>query len=228
MGIFTRFRDIINSNINSMLDRAENPEKLIQHMIYEMEDTLVELKSTCAAAIAEQKTIGRRLDRLQSRERHWEMRAEIAVEKGRDDLAKQALKEKHRISRIVESLGLEAGEHSAIVDRYREDIILLEEKLVSAREKQRILVHRYVRAHHARRAQEEIRRSDSFESIMRFDEFEERLDRMDAEVDLVNGDRNHGLEEQFQDMITESRLEEELQALKASRQQRQPRPEAMA
>ena len=128
MGIFTRFRDIISSNINAMLDRAEDPEKLIKLMIREMEDTLVELKAACAGVIADRKKIGRRLSEVQERERHWESRAKLAVRKGRDDLAREALVEKRRFTRMAEGLLVESGEQDELINQYHDDIQQLENK----------------------------------------------------------------------------------------------------
>ena len=102
MGIFTRFTDIISSNINAMLDKAEDPEKMIKLMIREMEDTLVELKASCASVIAESKKMQRRLDEINARKSLWEDRVSLAVEKGRDDLAREALVEKKRFSKMVQ------------------------------------------------------------------------------------------------------------------------------
>src|SRR5512134_1131336 len=107
MGIFTRFRDIVSSNINAMLDRAEDPEKLIRLMIREMEDTLVELKAACAGVIAETKNIERQHDQSQSRSRLWGERAQLAVNKSRDDLAREALVEQRRYRQRMESLAQE-------------------------------------------------------------------------------------------------------------------------
>ena len=93
MGIFTRFRDIISSNLNAMLDKAEDPEKLIRLMIREMEDTLVEIKTACAGVMAGGKKIKRQIGSLGARAQYWEEKAELAVNKGRDDLAREALVE---------------------------------------------------------------------------------------------------------------------------------------
>ncbi|MBW1995316.1 MAG: PspA/IM30 family protein, partial [Deltaproteobacteria bacterium] len=98
MGIFTRFRDIVSSNINVMLDRAEDPEKLIKLMIREMEDTLVELKASCAGVMADSKRLARQLEDIESRIRYWEEKAGLAVRKARDDLAREALLEKRRFT----------------------------------------------------------------------------------------------------------------------------------
>ena len=133
MGIFTRFRDIVSSNINAMLDSAEDPEKLIRLMIREMEDTLIELKSACAGVMAGRKKVQRRLADVRDRVRLWEERAGMAVDKGRDDLAREALKEKQRYAEAIESLEVEAADHDDMVAQYQEDIQLLEEKLAGAR-----------------------------------------------------------------------------------------------
>ena len=90
MGIFTRFRDIISSNINAMLDKAEDPEKLISLMIREMEDTLVEIKASCAGVMANKKKLQRQMSEAQARSENWEQKAALAVTKGRDDLAREA------------------------------------------------------------------------------------------------------------------------------------------
>lgn len=154
MGIFTRFRDIISANINAMLDRAEDPEKLIKLMIREMEDTLVELKTSCAAVIAGRKNLQRRCGEIQSREDYWEDRARLAVDKGRDDLAREALSEKRRFTDMAKSLEIELSEHDDMVKQYQEDIRQLEDKLHAAREKQRMLIQRHIHARRKKRAQD--------------------------------------------------------------------------
>ena len=216
MGVFTRFRDIVSSNINSMLDRAEDPEKMIKLMIREMEDTLVELKASCAGIMAEKKKIQRRLEEMQSREELWAGRARMAVDKGRDDLAREALIEKRRFNQMTESLEQELIDNNALVNQYHDDIRQLEDKLGKAREKQRILVQRSIRARQAKQAQEEIRRMDNYETIAKFDELENRIERMEAEADLVNFGRKPDLEEEFEELMVDDDIERELASLKAS------------
>ena len=152
MGIFTRFRDIVTSNINAILDKAEDPEKMIRLMIQEMEDTLVEIRASCAGAMAEGKKIQRLLEHIRERATLWGGRAELAVEKGRDDLAREALLEKRRYSERTLSLHEEQSGCEALIEQYQHDITQLEDKLASVREKQRLLVQRHVRANHKRRA----------------------------------------------------------------------------
>jgi len=216
MGVFTRFRDIVSSNINAMLDRAEDPEKMIKLMIREMEDTLVELKASCAGIMAEKKKIQRRLEEMQSREELWAGRARMAVDKGRDDLAREALIEKKRFKQMTESLEQELIDNNALVNQYHDDIRQLEDKLAKAREKQRILVQRSIRARQAKQAQEEIRRVDNYETIAKFDELENRIERMEAEADLVNFGRKPDLEEEFEELMVDDDIERELASLKTS------------
>jgi phage shock protein A len=217
MGIFTRFRDIVSSNINAMLDRAEDPEKLVRLMIREMEDTLVELKSACAGVMADVKKVQRQRDEAAARTRIWLERAELAVSKGREDLAREALIEKRRYQQNEEALTREYDGHRSLSDQYQEDIRQLEDKLKSAREKQRLLVQRHVHAERKRRAQQEIRRSDSAEVILKFDELENRIERMETEAELMNYGRTQGLEDQLDRLSVDEDIERELEAMKAAR-----------
>jgi phage shock protein A len=214
MGIFTRFRDIVSSNINSMLDRAEDPEKLIRLMIREMEDTLVELKAACAGVMAETKRVQRRHEEADTRARFWADKAHLAVGKNRDELAREALVEKRRYRQSADALQQELADHQSLVAQYQADIGQLEEKLKSARDKQRVLVQRHIHAERKRRAQQEIRRIDSAEAVLRFDELENRIERMEAEADLVNFGRREPLEENFETLGFDEEIERELQALK--------------
>ena len=214
MGIFTRFRDIISSNLNAMLDKAEDPEKLIRLMIREMEDTLVEIKTACAGVMAGGKKIKRQLEGLGTRARYWEEKAELAVNKGRDDLAREALVEKRKFNRRIETLENDLAEHDLLIEQYQDDIRQLEEKLKSARDKQRMLVQRHIHAQKKMQAQAELRRIDSSETVMKFDEIENRIERMEAEADLVNYGKKTSLEEELERLSVDDEIENELRALK--------------
>ncbi len=214
MGIFTRFRDIISSNINAMLDKAEDPEKLIRLMIREIEDTLVEIKTACAGVMAGSKKIQRQLEGLRDRVGYWEEKAELAVNKGRDDLAREALVEKRKFTRQTESLENELAEHDDLIHQYQGDIRQLEEKLKSARDKQRMLVQRHIHAQSKIRAQKEIQRIDSSETVIKFGELENRIERMEAEAALVNYGSKTTLEEELERLSVDEEIENELQALK--------------
>jgi phage shock protein A len=216
MGIFTRFRDIVGSNFNSMLDRAEDPEKLIKLMIQEMEDTLIELKAACAGVMADNKKVERRLQGLDKRIDYWESKAGLAVHKGRDDLAREALLEKRRYSQQSRSLANDLTEHDALLAQYKDDIRQLEDKLKTAREKERLLVQRHIHAAGKKRAQEEMRRMDSADAIFKFEELELRIDQMEAEADLVNFGRKPTLEDELERLSLDEEIEGELKALKKS------------
>jgi len=216
MGIFTRFRDIVGSNINSMLDRAEDPEKLIRLMIQEMEDTLIELKAACAGVMAQSKKVERQRQMLEKRVGYWEEKAGLAVFKGRDDLARQALLEKRSHARRAASLANELAEHEALLAQYQDDIRQLEEKLKTAREKERLLVQRHIHAARKKRAQEEMRRMDSADAIYKFEELEHRIEHMEAEADLVNFGRRPTLQNELERLAVDEDIESELKALKAS------------
>jgi len=214
MGIFTRFRDIISSNINAILDKAEDPEKLIKLMIREMEDTLVEIKAACAGTMASSKKVQRQVDTLHDQIYYWEEKAELAVKKGRDDLAREALVEKRRHTRRIEGLENELTEHDLLIEQYQDDIRQLEDKLKSARDKQRLLVQRHIHANRKRQAQEEIRRVDNSDAMFKFDELENRIERMEAEADLVNFGKKSVLEAEFDTLGVDEEIEKELLALK--------------
>jgi len=214
MGIFTRFSDIISSNINSMLDKAEDPEKMIKLMIHEMEDTLIELKSSCAGVIAGRKKVERKLEEINDKKDLWGKRANLAVVKGRDNLAREALIEKRRFSVAAEALESELGEYAGLVAQYHEDISELESKLNNAKEKKRVLVQRHKRATGKKRAQQDIRRSNSGDTMARFDKLESRIEQMEAEADLVNMSNKPTIEEEFDNLASDDEIESELAKIK--------------
>jgi len=216
MGIFTRLRDIVNSNLNAMLDKAEDPEKLIRLMIQEMEDTLVEIRASCAEAMANEKKVQRTREAVIANAQQWEQRAQLAVNRGREDLAREALMEKRRYNERAKKLASESSQLSVLIEQYQADIVQLESKLTSAREKQRTLVQRHIHAHNKKRSEMEIRRMETSDTILRFEQFENRIERMEAEADLVNYGRNQILEEEITCLEGDEALEKELQDLKAS------------
>ncbi|RJX32717.1 MAG: phage shock protein PspA [Desulfarculus sp.] len=225
MGVFTRLRDIISSNINSMLDRAEDPEKLIRLIIQEMEDTLVEIKASCAGAMAARKKVARDLEAIRQRAADWQAKAELAVDKGREDLAREALLMRRDFSQRAQELEEELAASQEVVEQYHQDIAQLEQKLASVREKQRVLVQRHKLARQQKRAQGDIRRADSAAVLMRFEQFENRVERMEAEAKLVNLHRQPGLAREIDRLAGDEEVERELTALKRHKAQPPaPRP----
>ena len=217
MGIFTRVRDIISANINAMLDKAEDPEKLVKLIIREMEDTLVEIKASCAGAMAKKKRVLREVEVVEGRAKEWGDRAQLAVGKGREDLAREALVEKRRYTERRGALEVEAVQFDDLVAQYQQDIQQLEDKLAAARERQRILIERHTHASEKKRAEQHIRRFDSSDAIVKFEKFEQRVDRLEAEADLVNfGRKSASLKDEFAKLEGDEEIERELEALKAS------------
>jgi phage shock protein A len=199
-----------------MLDKAEDPEKMIKLMIHEMEDTLIELKSSCAGVIAGRKKVERKLEEIRGRKELWAERANLAVAKGRDNLAREALIEKRRFSVMAETLENELEEYGALVQQYQEDITELENKLNNAKEKKRVLVQRHRRATGKKRAQEDIRRSNSADTMARFDKLESRIEQMEAEAELVNMTKKPMVEEEFDNLASDDEIENELAKIKAA------------
>ena len=214
MGIFSRVRDIISSNINAMLDKAEDPEKLVRLMIQEMEDTLVEVKASCAGAIAARKRAQRAEDEARQRARNWEEKAELALAKGREDLAREALLEKRRHRERADILEQEAIQAETLIEQCRDEIVQIEAKLTAAREKQRALVQRHRGAQRRKRVQEDIRRFDTSDAFIRFEQFENRIERMEADAELVNYGRKPTLEDEFTRLEGDEDIERELNELK--------------
>ena len=143
MGIFTRFSDIVNSNINAILDKAEDPEKIVRLMIQEMEDTLVEVRSAAARSIADKKDLNRKLGLLEREQNDWDSKAELAIRKDREDLAKAALIEKSRASAASEILKADYAVIDEGLAKLNDDISRLEMKLLDAKARQKSLLARH-------------------------------------------------------------------------------------
>ncbi|MCX7019939.1 MAG: phage shock protein PspA [Candidatus Sumerlaeota bacterium] len=219
MGIFTRFRDIVTANLNAILDRAEDPEKMVRLMIQEMEDTLIEVKSGCAGFMAEQKRIERSLKQVEGEAEMWQARARLAVEKGRDDLARAALAEKQHYLHKSENLKNQLAQAREMVANTQTDIAQLEGKLNDAREKQRLIIQRRAAAANRFSAQSQIRRADTSEAFVKFEAYENGIGRLEAEADLVDSLRPKAanLHDKFTELEHEDVIEQELRQLKSEK-----------
>ncbi len=216
MGIFSRMTDIINSNINSILDKAEDPDKIIRMVIQEMEDTLVEVRSSAAKAIADQKDIERKVKRIEEAKTEWDKKAELAISKGRDDLAKGALIEKNKMSEMSEHLAEEVAHIQEALKRHEEDVVKLDSKLREAKAKKASLRARTKTATNQVRVRRNLydnRISDAFD---RFEKVEQRLDRIEGEAESYDlGNDGQSLEAQIKALETGDAVDQELAALKA-------------
>jgi len=221
MGIFTRFRDIVSSNINAMLDAAEDPEKMIRLMILEMEETLIEMKSAAAGTLATRERVSRSLADIRQRADRWEQNTRLALSRNREDLAREALAERRHLLDQAASLEAELAASEHLAADHREQIALLEKKLTSAREKQRLLIQRHVQATQKVRALHQIREVETGNTVIRFDQFEARIAQMEAAAGLIRPATAPNLEQQMADLERDSDIEKELQRIKAETAARQ-------
>ncbi len=212
MGIFSRIGEIVNANISAMLEKAEDPVKMVKMMIHEMEDTLMEIKSSAAEVIAEEKRINRNVRQFDEKSTSWQQKAELAVSRGRDDLAREALEQKLAYTRKGTALKGRQEEIKQLVDHYRADILRLEEKLQSARLRQRSLMERQQRQAKRRRVEEHIYQATTG-NLSRFDQLESRIDRVEADADVV-AMSNESLDRRFEELEHENEVEKELESLK--------------
>lgn len=216
MGIFSRFQDIVNANLTSILDRAEDPKKMIRLMIQEMEDTLVEVRTSSAKIIADKKELQRRVKALESEAANWLQKTELAISKGREDLAKGALIEKRRAEEAVEAGNAELSFIEEQISLLSDEIGQLQSKLDAARAKQKELIVR----EQTGRSRLEVRKRTNRETLNnafdKFEQYEQRLEELEAEVESYDmGKGNHSLSEEIADLAIEDEIEQELAALKS-------------
>ncbi len=216
MGIFSRLGDIVNANINSLLDRAEDPYKVIRMIVQEMEDTLVEVRATAAKAIAERKDLQRRIERCVTEAEDWRSKAEFALTRGREDLARGALTARARLNDKVELLREQLVELEQTLAQTNEDITQLETKLADAKKRERALASRRAAARRrgdSRRSRIDARIDDAY---ARFEEIERGLDSLEGEVEAADMGSRKSLREEFAELEAEAAVERELEALKAA------------
>jgi len=214
MGIFTRFSDIVNSNINAILDKAEDPEKIVRLMIQEMEDTLVEVRSAAARSIADKKDLNRKIEALEREQRDWSDKAELAMRKGREDLAKAALVEKSRVSGGVEILKEDYLAVDEGLAKLNEDIARLESKLEDAKTRQKALLARHKTANSRLAARKKIHDYKIEDAMVRFEAYTRRIDDVEGRVEAYDLGLPKDLNHEFAGLEAEESVKKELDALK--------------
>lgn len=186
MGLLSRMSDIVQSNINALLDKAEDPEKMIKHLILEMQDTLVEVRSVAATVLADKKQIERRISKLEIESANWQNKAQIALQKEREDLARAALGEKQRVDQALDSLHEQLNEVQESVNKLQNDSSQLNDKLLEAKAKQKTLLIRQ----RTQSSRLKLRHSDAYNkvdtAIVKFDQYERRIDDLEAQVDAFD------------------------------------------
>jgi phage shock protein A len=215
MGIFSRLADIVNSNINAILDRAEDPEKIIRLIIQEMEDTLVEVRSAAVRTIAERKEMERRVAALQREQEEWQRRAELAVTKGREDLAKGALTAKARVAQALAAEETQLARLAEALEKQNEDNGKLQTKLADAKAREKAMVARHKTASARLKVRTKLYDERIADAFARFEQVERTLDEMEGRVEALDLGRKKGLADELAGLEAESNVEEELAALKA-------------
>lgn len=214
MGIFSRLADIVNSNINAILDRAEDPEKIIRLIIQEMEDTLVEVRSSAVRTIAEKKELERRIATLRREQEEWQSRAELAVTKGREDLAKGALLAKARVAEALAALETQHQQIEEALAKQNDDITKLQAKLADAKARERAIVARQKTAAARIKVRTKLYDERITDAFARFEQVERALDEIEGKVEAFDLGRKKSLSEELAGLEAESGVEEELKALK--------------
>lgn len=215
MGIFSRTRDIIAANVSDLLDKAEDPAKMIRLIILEMEETLVEVRASAARTIADQKEMRRQIARLETVQEGWTEKAELALSKGREDLAKAALHEKQKAADVASQLHREIGELDDALKASEEDIDKLQAKLREARARQNSIVTRLESAHQRARMREMYAGARADEAFARFEMLERRVDLAEGRAEAAAmGAAPKSLEEEIAELRTADKVDAELAALK--------------
>ena len=217
MGIFSRMTDIINSNLNAMLDQAEDPEKMIRLIIQEMEDTLVEVRSSSARVLAERKTAARHLEQVRDEATSWEGKARLAISKGREDLARAALQEKQAIEDEIALVGAELQATDEHIAQLNEEVSKLQQKLSDARAKQKALLMRERTVESRIKVKRQMQREKLDDAFQRFEHFERRMDNLEGQLEAmdVGHEASPDLAAEIDALAEDERINDELERLKS-------------
>ena len=216
MGIFSRTRDIFAANFTELLDRAEDPARMIRMIILEMEETLVEVRASAARCIADSKEMKRALGRLEDLQASWTEKAELALSKDREDLAKAALIERQKAVDMAEGLQLELSSIEDTLKSYEADIAKLQGKLREARARQNAIATRIESAVTRAKAREVLNGSRTEDAFSRFDQLERRADFAEGRADALGMTGPKSLEEEIAELRATDKIDAELEAMKAA------------
>jgi phage shock protein A len=215
MTIFSRLSDIVNANLNALLDRAEDPAKLIRLVIQEMEDTLVEVRSAAVRVIAERKELERRIALLTRERDEWERKAEFALSRDREDLARGALMAKAAVSRNIADAETQLAHIVDGLARQNADIGTLQAKLADAKGREKILLTRKNTAQNQLKLRGKIHDERITDAFAKFERVEQALDEMEGRVEAYDLGRPKTLADDFADLEADQAVQDELAALKA-------------
>src|SRR3954465_11831084 len=216
MGIFSRSRDIFAANITELLDRSEDPAKMIRMVILEMEETLVEVRASAARCIADGKEMRRAIGRLDELQHSWTEKAELALSKDREDLAKAALMERQKAVDMADGLRQEIGVIDETMKGYEADIAKLQGKLREARARQNAIATRFESAVTRARAREIMNGNRTEDAFSRFEILERRADFAEGRADALGMTGPKSLEEEIAELKASESVDKELEAMKAA------------
>ena len=214
MSIFSRLADIFKADVNALLDKAEDPAKMVRLMIKEMEDTLVEVRSEAVRVIAEKKDLERRLGALQDGQADWQQKAEFALRQNREDLAKAALAAKRKLADEADILGTELTGIADAIVRYDADMAQLNAKLEEAKARRKAVEIRMKTAEKRVKIRKTLRETRINDTLERYAATERKIDDLEAQSDVFDLGRAESLDRQFADLEAEKGIEDELAAMK--------------
>lgn len=221
MSILNRFSDIVNSNVNSMLDQAEDPRKMVSFITREIEQTLVAIRTESTRFLAARKRLVHKRDQLLAESDQWQQRAELAIEKARDDLAKAALKEKHFYREAINHCEVEIRHIDGVVAKLSSDANQLTEKLKFAKARQKVLVLRGRSVKSRMKVRRQLHDTSCDDALNRFEAFERKIDDLEGEAEswelgarVHNGSSDPSLEGQLEALAADDKLDSELKKLK--------------
>ena len=216
MSIFSRTRDIFAANMTELLDRAEDPARMIRMIILEMEETLVEVRASAAKTIADGKDMRRTLMRLEELQTSWTEKAQLALSKDREDLAKAALIERQKAADMAEGLREELKQLDATLKGFEADIAKLQGKLREARQRQNAIAHRLESAVTRAKARELLNGNRTEDAFSRFDVLERRADFAEGRAEALGMTGPKSLEEEIAELKASEKVDAELEAMKAA------------
>ncbi|GHG64167.1 phage shock protein PspA [Alishewanella longhuensis] len=214
MGIFSRFSDIVNSNLNALLDKAEDPEKMVRLIIQEMEDTLVEVRSSSAKTIAEKKELQRLVSRLEEETADWQAKAELALSKERDDLARAALIERQKAADQAAAVNRDIANLDEHISKLQDEVGQLQEKLADAKARQKSMLMRQQTVASRLEVKKTLDSNRINDAMYKFERYEQKIDSLEAQVEAYDLGKK-SLKDEFAELAAQDKIDNELAALKA-------------
>ncbi len=214
MGIFSRFSDIVNSNINALLDKAEDPEKMVRLIIQEMEDTLVEVRSTSAKTIAEKKELQRVVSKLEAEVADWQAKAELALSKDREDLARAALIERQKAADQAAAVAADITHLDEHVSKLQDEVGQLQDKLADAKARQKAMLMRQKTVSSRLDVKRSLDSTRLNDAMYKFERYEQKIDSLEAQVESYDLGKKT-LKDEFAELASSEKIDNELAELKA-------------